>query len=218
MKRSCQHDWRKLESLVTKSQPHEVRLAVASAIGLVILVPLNLNRAGDWFFGSIFVFFLWATIGFPPTTKGEENCIDIGFRYKISELREDLSKTKFEILGLVLILRPMLILVEEFFQLNEPSTSNPLLLLVIGPLLEEFYFRGIIQERLGWFISQKYAIVLSSAIFSYSHIIPGLPLGMALVTRFIISLVYAVVYAKTRNILVSLVPHFGVNLWGLLPI
>ncbi len=96
--------------------------------------------------------------------------------------------------------------------------SSPLLLLVIGPLLEEFYFRGVVQERLEWIIGQRYSIVLVAAVFSFYHWVPGAPLNLALVTRFIRSLFYGVVYAKTRNILTSFVPHLGVNLWGLLPI
>ncbi|MHA2082044.1 MAG: CPBP family intramembrane glutamic endopeptidase [Candidatus Thorarchaeota archaeon] len=215
-----------MKPLDYKSQPHEVRIAAVSVIVLIVLIPFDLSRAGDWFFGSVLLFFFWATIGFPPTVtrttessiEAKDTCIYIGFRYKIKELKEDLTKVKLEILGLVFLLRPLLIMVDEFFRLSEPSASNPMLLLVVGPLLEEFYYRGILQERLSWFISQKYAIVLSSVIFSYSHIIPGLPLDMALVTRFIISLVFAGIYAKTRNILTSFVAHFGVNLWCLLPI
>ncbi|MHA2321887.1 MAG: CPBP family intramembrane glutamic endopeptidase [Candidatus Thorarchaeota archaeon] len=204
-----------LDYFQNSPRPHETEIAVASVVVLSLLIPLQFTWAGHWLFLSVFLFFLWGTIGIPPTTKGEHNCIDIGFRYRLSELKEDLSKTKFEILGLVFVVRPLLIVVETYLQLNEPlPIRSPLLLLVIGPLLEEFYFRGVVQERLEWIIGQRYAIVLVAAVFSFYHWVPGAPLNLALVTRFIRSLFYGMIYAKTRNILTSTIAHFGVNLWG----
>jgi membrane protease YdiL (CAAX protease family) len=199
--------------------PHETEVAVTSVVVLSLLILLQFTWAGHWLLLSVFLFFFWGTMGIPPTTKGEHNCIDIGFRYRLSEIREDISRAKFEILGLVFVVRPLLIVIETHLQLNEPlPIGSPMMLLMIGPLLEEFYFRGVVQERLEWIIGQRYAIVLVAAIFSFYHWAPGAPLSLALVTRFIRSLFYGVVYARTRNILASFIPHFGVNLWGLLPL
>jgi membrane protease YdiL (CAAX protease family) len=199
---------------------NEIVFALVSGIELLFLLPLNLCLATFWFYGSLILFFFWATLGISPTTKGDHNCIDVGFRYKFHELKEDLSKTKFEIVSVVFLVRPATFLIEEFIlpTVETPFTFDPFLLLVYGPLLEEFYFRGILQERLGWVIPEKYAILLSSGVFSFYHWVPGNPLDIILLTRFIRSLFYGVVYSKTRNILASYVSHLGVNLWGFLPI
>ena len=196
-------------------RPNEVTIAILSAVGIVLLLPLNVHLTILWLYGSLFIFFFWAIIGIPPTTKGNHNCIDIGFRYRLHELREDLSKTKYEIVALVFLIVPLTFLVEEFIlpTAETPFTTSPFLILVFGPLLEEFYFRGILQERLGWAMSEKYAIILSSGVFSFYHWVPGNPLDIILLTRFIRSLFYGTVYSKTQNILASYVSHLGVNLW-----
>jgi membrane protease YdiL (CAAX protease family) len=198
-------------------RPNEAEATMASVVVLTLLIPLQLTWAGHWLFLSVFLFIFWGTLGIPPTTRGEHTCIDIGFRYRLSELREDLSKTKFEILGLVFVVRPLLIVVETHLQLSEPlPIGSPMILLVLGPLLEEFYFRGVVQERLEWIIGQRTAIVLVAVVFSFYHWVPGAPLNLALMTRFFRCLFYGIIYAKTRNILASFLAHFGVNLWGLI--
>ena len=83
-------------------QPYEVGVTILSAIGLVVLIPYNYTLARYWFFAFFFLFFLWYSIGFPPTTKGDYHCIEVKSRYRLRELIEDLSETKFEILALVL--------------------------------------------------------------------------------------------------------------------
>lgn len=199
-------------------RPHEIKVAILSAVGLVLLLPLNTTLTILWLYGSLFLFLFWVIVGIPPTTKGDHYCLHIGFRYRFHELKEDLSKTKYKILVLVLLIVPLTFLIEEYIlpTAETPSTMNPFLILVFGPLLEEFYFRGILQERLNWVMPEKYAILLSSGVFSFYHWIPGNPLDIILLTRFIRSLFYGAVYSKTKNILVSSVAHSGVNLFGLL--
>lgn len=200
-------------------RPHEAKVALVLVIVLVFLIPLYFKWAGYWLLMSVFLFFFWGTIGIPPSTKGEHNCIDIGFRYRLSELKEDLSKTKFEILALIFLVRPLLIIGEYYFPPAEvPWTMNPLNVLVIGPILEEFYFRGILQERLNWLVSDRDAIALTFVLFAFAHWMPGDPFDIAFLIRLSTGLFFGIVYAKTRNILVSSVAHFGVNLWGFVPI
>ncbi|MDF1537672.1 MAG: CPBP family intramembrane metalloprotease [Candidatus Thorarchaeota archaeon] len=98
--------------------------------------------------------------------------------------------------------------------------QNPLeyifLLIVFGPILEEFIYRGIIQERLSWYFSERAAILFTSFLFALIHWTPGditVFVG-ASVFRFIRSCFYGVIYAKTRNIVHSSVAHSAVNLYG----
>jgi membrane protease YdiL (CAAX protease family) len=200
-------------------QPHEVGITLLSAIGLLVLIPFDYTLASYWFFIFFFIFFLWYAIGFPPTTKGDHTCINVKSRYRLSELLEDLSKTKFEIVALIFLVRPLLIIGEYYFTPAEvPWTMDPLMVLVIGPVLEEFYFRGILQERLSWLVADRYAIVLTSLLFAFAHWMPGEPFDIAFLIRLSTGVFFGVVYSKTRNILVSSIAHFGVNLWGFVPL
>ena len=155
----------------------------------------------------------------PPTMEEGRNCIEIGIRHKIQELKEDLSNAKIEIIVLVLVVRPILIFGELLYPSAETSwTLDPLMILVIGPIFEEFYWRGILQERLSWIVSENIAITLTSLLFAFSHWMPGLPFDIAFLVRVCTGVFFGLAYSKTRNILVSYVAHSAVNVWGLLPL
>jgi membrane protease YdiL (CAAX protease family) len=81
-----------------------------------------------------------------------------------------------------------------------------LLLLALG---EEIVFRGLVQERLQWVMKPRYAILLSSAAFSLMHIAPGKTsiVALDLTTIFIDSVIFGVLFYKTRNVYVSWIAH-----------
>ncbi|MHA2081259.1 MAG: hypothetical protein ACXAAN_02670 [Candidatus Thorarchaeota archaeon] len=160
-----------LESESSIQQPHEVGITVLSAVGLLILIPINYQLASYWFWVFLLLFLFWFVIGFPPT-EGDHNCIEIKCRYKIHELKENLSKAKFEVITLILLVRPILIIGENLFPSAEiPWTMDPLTVLVLGPLIEELYFLGILQDYwnyqsliMGRRTYQKYGIVNNTQI------------------------------------------------------
>ena len=96
-----------------------------------------------------------------------------------------------------------------------------LALTAFSTFIEELVFRGLIQERLGWFNPQGVAMVVASVLFGISHWAPGNPTvvladisGVALDGIF-----YGLIYARTKSIVVSWVAHFladVVGLWMLL--
>ena len=205
---------REPESGNENRQSHEVGIAVLSAVGLLILIPMNYYFASRWFGFFLLFFFVWFAVGFPPTTKGDHHCIEIKGRYRISELIEDLSKTKYIIIGLVLLVRPILIVGEYYFPPAEISMNAGLLeMLVLGPLIEEFYFRGILQEQLRWVVSDMNANIITSGFFALFHWMPGEPFDIALLIRFVGSLFLGLVYEKTDNVMASFITHSAVNLW-----
>ena len=82
--------------------------------------------------------------------------------------------------------------------------------ITIGTFLEEIIFRGFIQERLGWFIAGPIAIIISSILFAFMHYSSGdfNIVIFDIITIFIDSILYGIIYAKTKNIFTSWVAHY----------
>jgi len=97
--------------------------------------------------------------------------------------------------------------------------SAPLVIaILIAPLGEEITFRGLIQERLGWFLPAWAAVGLASLLFALMHLSSG-PAEVVfwdLFSVFADSVLYGVIYAKTGNLLVSYVAHLLADGVGML--
>lgn len=93
-------------------------------------------------------------------------------------------------------------------------TGQPLLLLtvtvgIIGPAAEELLFRGVIFNRLERYLNTKAAIFISALIFGAVH------LNMVqLIYAFLIGLLFAYFYSKSRNVIVPILAHVAVNMSG----
>ena len=91
-------------------------------------------------------------------------------------------------------------------------------LTAFSTLIEELVFRGLIQERLGWFIPQGVAVVVASILFGIAHWAPGNP---AVVLADIAGVVldgmfFGLIYARTKSVVVCWVTHFLADIVGLL--
>ncbi|GFN31381.1 CPBP family intramembrane glutamic endopeptidase [Paenibacillus xylaniclasticus] len=89
-----------------------------------------------------------------------------------------------------------------------------LLTFLIAAFGEEVAFRGLLQERLSWYAKPYIAIPLTSVIFALMHLSHGSVqiVSLDLASVFVDSLVFGVIYYKTRNIWVSWLAHFAANL------
>lgn len=85
----------------------------------------------------------------------------------------------------------------------------------LGPILEEFIFRGIIYNKLKKVFNIKKSILLISLFFGLYHlnIIQG-------IYAFIFSLLLTIIYDKSNNILIPIIIHTLTNLFSaiLIPI
>ena len=96
-------------------------------------------------------------------------------------------------------------------------------LVVLVPLIlvltfrEELVYRGLFQERVGWFAGQALAIAGVSVLFALTHIQAGPAAVVAadLLFVFIDSLFYGVIYQRTTNVFVSWAAHAGADLVGI---
>jgi membrane protease YdiL (CAAX protease family) len=92
------------------------------------------------------------------------------------------------------------------------------LAILIAPLGEEITYRGLFQERFGWFMPTWLAIGVTSLFFAFMHLSSG-PVDVVfwdLFSVFVDSLLFGVIYAKTKNILVSYIAHLFADIIGLL--
>ena len=104
------------------------------------------------------------------------------------------------------------------------------LLLEVG-LVEEFFFRGVVQSRLSaWFRSETNGVALMALVFGLAHapgfifrragVVEGLgqnpsalqAMAYAIVILAPTGLVFGIVWARTRNLLAAIVIHAAVDL------
>ncbi|EOO12393.1 MULTISPECIES: CPBP family intramembrane glutamic endopeptidase [Bacillus] len=100
----------------------------------------------------------------------------------------------------------------------EAINGNLLFTLLILALGEEITFRGLVQGRLNWLIKPVYSILLSSIIFTLMHISIGnfIVVLIDLITVFIDSMIFGVIFYKTKNIYISWIAHASANIVAVL--
>lgn len=100
--------------------------------------------------------------------------------------------------------------------ISASTITSMIITITIGAFLEEVAFRSLFQERLSWFIKPTFAILLTSIIFGFMHFSKGLPLIVSFDIFGIIidSLVYGIIYNKTKNIFASWVTHCLADIMG----
>ncbi|QUW22591.1 CPBP family intramembrane metalloprotease [Sporosarcina sp. Marseille-Q4063] len=89
--------------------------------------------------------------------------------------------------------------------------------LFILALGEELAFRGFAQEKLSNIINPKIAIILVSFLFAVGHLSIG-PVGVVMYDVsfvFVDSILYGVLFLKTKNIYLTTIAHFLANLVGI---
>jgi membrane protease YdiL (CAAX protease family) len=90
-------------------------------------------------------------------------------------------------------------------------------LILVLTLREEMVFRGLFQERLGWFFGQVTSIAAVSVLFALTHIQPDASavVGVDLLFVFLDSLVYGAIYARSGSVFVSWAAHAASDFVGL---
>lgn len=188
------------------------------------------------FFAAILVVFPIFVIGIKSFTTKESIqtfyyslvCIVfIGITYLINYQRKqkldlNFNLISFRLIGLTTILlfifslginTPINIIINQILH-NKINLSNPFTrpyyvvgAVLLGPILEEIIFRGVILKGLLTRYSPKYAIVFSAIIFGLIH---GKPLQIW--GAFIIGLILGYVYYKTKSIGTTILLHSFSNL------
>ncbi|RUS48864.1 CPBP family intramembrane glutamic endopeptidase [Cohnella sp. AR92] len=84
-----------------------------------------------------------------------------------------------------------------------------ILAILIAPLGEEIAFRGLIQQRIGWFVPPWAAICTSSLLFALMHFSTGSAevVFWDLLSVFVDSVIFGIIYMRTKNIVVAFMAH-----------
>lgn len=98
--------------------------------------------------------------------------------------------------------------VAPYVDLND--VNKMLTQLLIFAFGEEIAFRAFLQGRLSWFIKPKYAVIVSSLVFSIVHFTPGIAIivFLDLLSVFLDGLVLGIIFKRSNNVIVTTITHF----------
>jgi membrane protease YdiL (CAAX protease family) len=86
---------------------------------------------------------------------------------------------------------------------------------ILAPIVEELFFRGIILHRFGIKWNTEKAIIVSSLLFSILHF------DIHLLTRFFLGVILSILYYQTKTLIVPMIFHgcynfMAFSMWVLL--
>lgn len=87
-------------------------------------------------------------------------------------------------------------------QKNFVSLASLIHLVVLSPLLEEYYFRGLLLKHTQFFIGPFWATILSSFYFSCIHLNI-----LAFPTLFVLGIFFGLISILTKSIITSIIMH-----------
>ncbi len=134
--------------------------------------------------------------------------ITINFAPKIGRL--DLSLillSLFIIQALSIVLEPLLVYIPEFgiekmYEMMQGGMWAIVSSVIAAPILEEFLFRGILQQNLVRFTNPIAGVLIASIIFGAIHIIPQQVIFVTLV-----GIVIGAIYYLTRSLATAIIIH-----------
>jgi len=100
--------------------------------------------------------------------------------------------------------------------LNSSSIGLLILVLLVIPFFEELIYRGLLQQRLAWYLNGFLAILIASFIFGLQHFTTGQPAIVAvdLAGVFVDGMVYGWIFSRCHNVFVSWSAHTAADLVG----
>jgi membrane protease YdiL (CAAX protease family) len=98
--------------------------------------------------------------------------------------------------------------------LDAAYLAKAVLNVIIVTLMEELIYRGLFQERLGWYIGKVPALIVASLVFGLMHYAPGQAPVVATDIALVVfdGIFYGLIYAKTRSIFISWTAHLVADL------
>lgn len=99
---------------------------------------------------------------------------------------------------------------EELFPANQPISAFLLILYIgiVGPIVEEFIFRGLLLNRIAYKLNVEYGIIISSFLFAIFH--------FDIIGSFITGVVFSLLYIWTKNLLYPILLHIANNCLAML--
>ncbi len=200
---------------ITHDQPNRLLVYLSPIIIIMInsIVAILFGKIiGKWAFIPIIII-EWCLFAFFIVKSGNEN-----------QIRMWLSKPKGSLLWLFLSIfissGTLFIFLKHYQLLNSWEIIVPWLLLAfINPFMEEFYWRGLLLDyTTKW--KTWLAIIVTSLLFALNHYVfainselfRGLPV---FISTFLMGIVWAITYKKTRSLTWTILAHFLVDFLNL---
>lgn len=157
------------------------------------------------------------------------------YKEGLEEWKRSVTKTMIIIL-VMYILKIILTIIASiplgiFFPEYESVNSNniaeiikilpaPIVLIalgVLGPIVEEMVFRGILVGKLKKYIPSTVCVIVSSMLFMFIHVhVFAFQELLYYLPTFVAGLLYSILYLKTKNITLSMILHITNNFFPLL--
>ncbi|HBK86690.1 MAG TPA: hypothetical protein DDZ53_11730 [Firmicutes bacterium] len=193
-------------------------------VGLVIMGGLLEKMFGPWL-----IIILEASLAYVCWVKFRDNC-----RFSFDQLRKELRRwSKYLILHPIVRFLPALLLSRYLVNYSSPSWAGFLQIInnalhpmtYFYPIVEELIFRvGVFRLLEGWSlevfkeINTQHVIWASAWVFGAGHFANGMYTPYPLIIKIIpilyptvIGLLYGAIYAKSRNISLTMAHHVWVN-------
>ncbi len=94
------------------------------------------------------------------------------------------------------------VMMDELYGALQGGFWPMITVVLMAPILEEFLFRGMLQNNLSRFVGPFWGMLVASLIFGAIHIIPQQALG-----AFFVSLALAAVYEMTKSLSTVIIIH-----------
>ncbi len=100
--------------------------------------------------------------------------------------------------------------------LNSSSIGLLILVLIVIPFFEELIYRGLLQQRLAWYLNGFVAVAVASFIFGLQHFTSGSPaiLAVDMAGIFIDGMFYGWIFSRCNNVFVSWSAHTAADILG----
>jgi uncharacterized protein len=101
--------------------------------------------------------------------------------------------------------------------LNSSSITYLILIIIVIPFFEELIYRGLLQQRLSWYLNGSVAIIIASVVFGLQHFTPGQPAIVAVDVAGVAidGIFFGLIFARCHNVFVSWIAHVAADLVGI---
>jgi uncharacterized protein len=100
--------------------------------------------------------------------------------------------------------------------LSFSSINSFILTVIIIAFFEELIFRGLLQQRLNWYLNGFISIIISSVVFGIQHFTPGNP-AIVIADMFLVvvdGIFYGWIYFRSKNVFISWFAHVLADIVG----
>ncbi len=182
-------------------------------IGINVIVAIVFGGLiGKWAFIPL-ILIEWGLFLFFVLKYGQNNVVK-------NWLKPSKKNWGWVVVALLIGLTPLPIFLKYSYLLNDWSIFLPwIILALINPFIEEFYWRGLLSDYTkNW--NSFLSILFTSSVFSINHAVFGINSELfrgpeVIISTFVMGVVWGITYKKTNSLLWVILAHFLVDFLNL---